>query len=51
MVKIIIGLIMIVGGLSGRLVLVGTNSGGALAALGAGLLIWGIINLTKSRQQ
>jgi len=35
MVKIIIGLVMVIGGLTGKLVLIGTNSGVALAAFGA----------------
>ena len=51
MVKIIIGLVMIIGGLSGKLVLIGTNSGGALAVLGGVMIAWGIFNLTKARQQ
>ena len=51
MVKIIMGLIMIIGGLSGKLALVGTNSGGALAAVGIGLLVWGIYNLVNARQR
>lgn len=50
MVKIIIGLIMVVGGLSGRLVLIGTDSGVALAALGAVLIVWGIVRMVRQRQ-
>jgi hypothetical protein len=50
MVKIIIGLVMIIGGLSGKLVLVGTNSGGALAVFGVVLIGWGIFNFVKARQ-
>jgi hypothetical protein len=50
MVKIIIGLVMVIGGLSGKLVLVGTHSGVALAALGAVLIAWGVFNVVKSRQ-
>jgi uncharacterized membrane protein (UPF0136 family) len=50
MIKIIIGLIMLVGGLSGKLVLIGTDSGMALAALGAVLIAWGIFRIVKSRQ-
>ncbi len=50
MVKIIIGLVMIVGGLTGKLVLIGTNSGVALAGLGAVLIAWGVFNLVKARQ-
>ncbi len=50
MVKIIIGLVMIIGGLSGKLVLIGTDSGIALAGLGVVLVAWGIFNLVKVRQ-
>ena len=50
MIKIIIGIVFIVGGLSGNLVLIGTNSGVALAVLGAVLVAWGIFNLTRRRQ-
>jgi hypothetical protein len=50
MIKIIIGLIMVVGGLSGKLVLIGTQSGTALAALGVVLIIWGVVRLVKQRQ-
>jgi len=48
MVKI--GIVMIIGGLSGNLVLIGTNSGGALAVFGAVLIAWGVFNLVKARQ-
>ncbi|HTR41886.1 MAG TPA: hypothetical protein VMH87_09750 [Pseudomonadales bacterium] len=50
MVKIIIGIVMIVGGLSGKLVLIGTQSGTALAVLGAVLIVWGIFNLVRQRR-
>lgn len=50
MVKIIIGLVMIVGGLSGKLVLVGTNSGVALAVLGGILIIWGVAKMIRQKQ-
>ena len=49
MVKIIIGLVMVVGGLSGKLVLRGTSSGGALAVFGAVLIVWGVIKLVGAR--
>ncbi len=41
---------MIIGGLSGKLVLIGTNSGVALAVLGAVLVVWGIIKIVRRRQ-
>ena len=47
--KIIIGLIMVVGGLSGKLVLIGTNSGVALAALGGLLIVWGFVKMNSSQ--
>ncbi len=49
--NIIFGIIFIIGGLSGKLSLRGTDSGPALAALGAGLLIWGIVQVSKGRSQ
>jgi len=45
--NIVIGLIFIIGGLSGKLALLGTNSGGALAAVGAALLVWGIVQVAR----
>jgi hypothetical protein len=48
-VKIIIGLVMVGGGLSGKLVLVGTQSGVALAALGAALIVWGIVKMVRQK--
>lgn len=50
MYKIIIGLVMIVGGLSGKLVLIGTNSGMALAALGGVFVVWGIVRIARAKQ-
>lgn len=49
MVKIIIGVIFIIGGLSGKLVLVGTNSGVALAGFGVVLVIWGVARMASRR--
>lgn len=48
--NIIIGLVFIVGGLSGQIALRGTESGGALAALGGGLVVWGIVQVARSRK-
>ncbi len=50
MTKIIIGVIMIIGGLSGKLVLIGTQSGTALAVVGVAMVIWGIARIMKSRR-
>jgi hypothetical protein len=50
MLKIIIGLVMLIGGLSGKLVLVGTNSGVALAVLGGILIVWGIVKMIRQKQ-
>jgi hypothetical protein len=43
--NIIVGIIFIIGGLSGKLALIGTNSGGLLAVLGVGLVIWGVFKM------
>ena len=45
--NIIVGVIFIIGGLSGQLVLRGTNSSGLLAVLGVGLIIWGVIKMSS----
>ena len=47
-INIIIGLVMIIGGLSGNLVLKGTQSGGALAGVGVAILLLGVYRLTRS---
>jgi hypothetical protein len=49
MFNIILGIVFIVGGLSGKLALIGTNSGPALAVLGVVLVVWGVVQLKKSR--
>lgn len=46
-INIIIGIIFIVGGLSGKLVLLGTHSGGALAVLGVVLLVLGFFRMAN----
>ncbi len=51
MSSLIIGVIFIVGGLSGQLALVGTNSGTALAVVGALLVGRGIYRIRKQRAQ
>jgi uncharacterized membrane protein YgdD (TMEM256/DUF423 family) len=48
--NIVIGVVFIIGGLSGQLALRGTESGPALAALGGVLLIWGIVQVVRSRK-
>ena len=48
-VNIIIGIIFIIGGLSGRLVFVGTHSGPALAVVGALLVAFGVYRMAASR--
>ena len=49
MSSIILGLVFIVGGLSGTLALVGTNSGTALAVVGVLLVGRGIWRIRKQR--
>ena len=45
--NIVIGIVFIIGGLSGGMALRGTNSGGALAVVGVLLLLWGVIQLAR----
>jgi hypothetical protein len=48
--NIIIGLVMIIGGATKKLALIGTQSSGALVVLGVVLLGWGIFQIVRSRQ-
>ncbi len=48
--NILIGIVFIIGGLSGQLTIRGTSSSGGLAILGAGLMIWGIIQMASSKK-
>jgi hypothetical protein len=48
--NLIIGIVFIVGGLTGKMALLGTNSGPALAVFGAVLLVIGIMQLKKSKE-
>jgi hypothetical protein len=50
-INIVIGLVFIVGGLSGGLVLIGTQSGLALAAIGVLFVGLGIFRMVSSRNQ
>jgi hypothetical protein len=47
--NIIIGLVFVIGGLTNRLALIGTDSGPALAAMGGVLIVWGVVQTTRAR--
>ena len=49
-ISIIIGIIFIIGGLTGKLALIGTNSGTALAVVGAILIAIGAYRMAISRR-
>ncbi len=49
LINVIIGLVFIVGGLSGKLAMRGTQSGGALAVIGVFLLVLGVYRMAASR--
>jgi len=49
--NIVIGLIMLVGGLSGQLSLIGTNSPGALAVVGGVLIAWGVYQVSRAKKE
>jgi len=48
-INIIIGIIFIIGGLSGRLTLIGTHNGPALAVVGVILVAFGIYRMVASK--
>jgi hypothetical protein len=45
--NILVGVIFIIGGLSGELALIGTNSGTALAVMGFVLVGWGAYKMMR----
>ena len=45
--NIVIGIVFIIGGLSGNLVLIGTRSGAALAVLGVVLVGFGVFRIVN----
>ena len=49
--NIVVGLVFIVGGLSGRLVFIGTNSGGLLSVFGLVLIGLGGYRIAQARKQ
>jgi len=48
--NIVIGGAFLVGGLTGKLALIGTDSSAAIAVVGAGLIVWGIFQVIKGRK-
>ena len=46
-ISIIIGAVFIVGGLTGKLVLIGTHNGPALAVVGGVIILFGIARIAK----
>lgn len=49
--NIVIGLVFLIGGLSGQLVIRGTESSTAAAVVGGGLIVWGIIQMVRARSE
>lgn len=50
-VNIVMGLVFVVGGATGRLVLFGTHSSAALVVAGLGLTSWGIFQIWRARSR
>lgn len=48
--NIVVGVVFVVGGLTGKLALRGTESGPAIAVVGAGLVIYGIVQVVKGKK-
>ena len=47
LISVIIGIVLIIGGLTGRLVLIGTHSGAALAGVGVLIILLGVYRMTR----
>jgi hypothetical protein len=47
--NIIIGAVFVIGGLSGKLALIGTHSSAALVVVGAGLIVWGTAQVSRRK--
>ena len=47
--NIIIGIVFVIGGLSGQLELRGTGSTAALALIGGGLILWGVFQIARKK--
>lgn len=48
--NIIIGVVMIIGGATGKLALIGTQSSAALVVLGFVLVGWGVFQIVRRRR-
>ena len=46
--NILFGIVFIIGGLSEKLALIGTNSSGALALVGVGMIGWGFFQMKRA---
>ncbi len=49
--NIVIGLVFLIGGLSGKIAIRGTDSTVGAAVVGTGLIIWGIVQMVRSRSE
>jgi len=48
--NIVIGILLIVAGLSGRFSLIGTNSPMLLVLVGAAMVVWGAVQMARRRR-
>jgi len=49
--NVVIGVVFIIGGATGNLALIGTNSSPAIMALGAGLVVWGGVQMLRGQNR
>ena len=49
--NIVVGLIFLVGGLSGKLAIRGTDSSVGASILGGVLIVWGIVQMVRAKSQ
>jgi hypothetical protein len=48
--NIVIGILLVVAGLSGRFTLIGTNNPMLLVLFGVGLVVWGVVQVSRRRR-
>ncbi len=49
--NIVIGLVFLIGGLSGKIAIRGTDSTVAASVVGVGLIVWGIVQMVRARSE
>ena len=48
--NILIGVVFLIGGLSGKMVFIGTNSSSLLVMASIGLIVWGLVQIANGKK-